>query len=400
MSNVINDKQFAALFNESISSNYAGALLFMNTDPDISLMKLRKVLEALCLLYANHYNYNFQGTDLSEQIDVLAKEKFISGVNKKAFHSVRKLTNKGVHIESNVTCNNDEVDLPAVRVGVLELLEFAFIDLNIGKKLPKYNLMVAGGQEFKNLWYKSITSPFFQEHCDLGKLYEKIAEEDEKLMLIDSCYIARLPSGFKFAIEYYESAIKKSSGNHIDFILRNKHRKITINPKSFDCLFCYALLCLKGKVKNKSSIDAQVIFQALLKRGYKNVHAYLGWSCYLNRNYTQAKKYLTHKKVNKNAFAMNKLGLLFLEGKACKVEMKNTLNYFNKAVDLGCDESMLKLGELYHQGAYVKKNDTLAKKYLLQSIEQGNVDAVIYLGKYYLEEALLKLKTSLEMLNT
>lgn len=49
---ITDDEQFAALFKESIASDYKDALLFTNVNPDISLLKFRKILESLCLLYA------------------------------------------------------------------------------------------------------------------------------------------------------------------------------------------------------------------------------------------------------------------------------------------------------------------------------------------------------------
>ncbi len=64
MSFVNNDEQFAALFKESIASDYKNALLLVNVSPDVSLFKFRRILETLCLLYAQRHNYEFTSKNL------------------------------------------------------------------------------------------------------------------------------------------------------------------------------------------------------------------------------------------------------------------------------------------------------------------------------------------------
>ena len=98
MNDLINDEQFAVLFKETIASDYKDALLFINVDPDISLMKFRKILESLCLLYKAHNDYEFSNDNLYEHIEELADNRIINGVNRESFHEVRRLTNPGVHI--------------------------------------------------------------------------------------------------------------------------------------------------------------------------------------------------------------------------------------------------------------------------------------------------------------
>ena len=393
MNLIIDDEQFAALFKESIASDYKDALMFMNVNPDISLMKFRKVLESLCLRYAARYDYTFKGANLSERITELSKQQFICGVNKESFHEVRDLTNTGVHIKK---ISKEELISNAVnsRKGVLNLLEHAFLDLKLGQRVPKYEIKCAGGQEQKDLWYTCLSSFDYNDHFRLGRVYQELAEGYERLALDNTHFISWSDFNFVFAAECYKRAFQFCSGKHVDSIIQTKGKGISITPDSYDSLFCYALLCLKGKIENKSKINAQVMLNTLVNRGYADAYAYLGWSYYLDENYKKACKYLTHKKANHNAFALHKLGVLFSEGKACPVNIDATIDYFYKAAELGCPESMLELGKLYHQGEVVDKNDLLAQAYLQKSIIGGNEDAVIYFDDNYLKMKDIILKAT------
>lgn len=389
MNMIVDDKQFAALFKESITSDYADALLFMNANPDVSLLKFRKVLESLCLLYAEHYNYKFANNNLSDRITELAEQTFICGVNKELFHEVRDLTNTGVHIKK---ISKEELFSNAVtsRRGVLNLLEYAFLDLGIGKEIPKYEMTFSGGQEQKNLWYICLSSADYSDHFRLGKIYQELAEGYERLAFDDESFSICPSAKFVFAAECYKSAFQLCSGKHVDSITQAKG--ISIAPDSYESLFCYALLCLKGEIGNKGKTDAQIMLHALVNRGYIDAYAYLGWSYYLDKDYKKAHKYLTHNKVSLNIFTYHKLGVLYSEGKASSINIDAAIDNFLKAAELGCSKSMFELGKLYHQGEVVDKNDLLAQTYLQKSIIGGNEDAIVYLDDNYLKikEIILK----------
>ena len=391
MNLIINDERFAALFKESIASDYKDALMFMNVNPDISLMKFRKVLESLCLRYAARYDYTFKGANLSERITELSKQQFICGVNKESFHEVRDLTNTGVHIKK---ISKEELISNAVssRKGVLNLLEHAFLDLGMGNEIPKYEMTFAGGQEQKNLWYSCLSSFDYNDHFRLGRVYQELAEGYERLALDNTYFISWSDSNFVFAAECYKRAFQFCSGKHVDSIIQTKGKGISISSESYESLFCYALLCLKGKIGNKGKTDAQIMLHALVNRGYRDAYAYLGWSYYLDKDYKKAHKYLTHNKINLNIFTYHKLGVLYSEGKASSINIDAAIDNFHKAAELGCSKSMLELGKLYHQGEVVDKNDLLAQTYLQKSIIGGNKDAIVYLDDNYLKikEIILK----------
>lgn len=393
MNDLINDEQFASLFKESIASDYKDALLFMNVDPDISLMKFRKILESLCLQYKEHNNYDFDSDKLYEQIDELAESNIIHGINRESFHEVRMLTNPGVHITNDKANENIDVitkeelikSVIESRKGVLNLLEHAFLGLSIGKKLPDYEIKMAGGQEFKNLWFSSLSSSDYNDFFPLGELYQELAECYESLIQKDNSYVTRSNSMFVFSAESYKNAFQLCSGKTIDDVISYQREKISIHPDSYGSLFNYALLCLKGKVFEHSSIEAKIILRALITREYTDAYSYLGWQSYIDEDFKSAHKYLTHKKATKNIFTFHKLGVLYTEGKACSVDINAAINYFEKAADLGDADSMFELGKLYHSTREGLQDDERAQTYLAKAVSMGNVDAAIYFDDHYLK---------------
>lgn len=393
MNMITDDEQFAALFKESIASDYKDALLFMNVNPDISLMKFRKILESLCSLYAEHYNYKFDNNNLHKQINELAGECFICGVNKESFHDVRILTNGGVHIENKGSYKSDEIVSKDVliknavesRKGVLNLLEHAFLELNIGKEVPKYEIKLAGGQEYKDLWYNCLHSSDYKAHFRLGIMYQALAQGYERLALDDESFSTWPSSKFVFAAECYKSAFQFCSGKGVDSIIETEGKGISITSASYESLFSYALLCLNGKVETNSKTDAQIILHALINRGFIDAYSYLGWSYYLNGDYKKAHKYLTHSKINLNVFTFHKLGVLYLEGRACSINITLGIDCLNKAADLGCANSMFELGRLYQKGELVKQDDVLAQEYLQKSIVRGSREAIDFFDDNYLK---------------
>ena len=393
MNNIIDDEQFAALFKESIASNYKDALLFMKADPDISLMKFRKILELLCLLYKEHYSYEFESKKLYEQIDELGSNDIISGVISESFHEVRMLTNPGVHIPCDIGYEKDDIaakdklknNAIESRKGILNLLEHAFLGLGIDKELPTYKMKVAGGQEQKNLWFMSLTSNHHNDHFRLGELYQELAECYERLIPEDITFVERSNSMFVIATESYKTSFQLVSKKSIRSVIDSQGKGISISPESCDALFNYSLLCLKGKVDNQGAVEAKIILRALIKRGFIDAYSYLGWQNYVDEDYKNAFKFLNHKKVTQNVYTFHKLGILYSEGKACPINIDRAIDCFQRAAELGDTESMFELGKLYHKATEVDNNDILAQEYLGKAVVRGHVDSVMYLDDNYLK---------------
>lgn len=384
MSTINNDEQFAALFKESIASDYKNALLLMNVSPDVSLFKFRKILETLCLLYAQHHSYEFTNKNLWEQINELADISAIHGADRELFHGVRELTNDGVH---NKELGNEILLSKALvsRKEVLDLLESAYLSLGLGERLPQYELIDVGGQEHKDLWFNCLISCDYKEYLSLGDFYEKMGKVFESEDLDEKSFTARAQTMYSFAAESYKSAFQLCSKKTITDVISTDDKQISIAQQSHQILFKYALLCLNNKVDNLHITEVTILLNALAKRGFYAAYAYLGWCHYLGEDYKKAHKYLNHKKAEHTVFLYQRLGVLYSSGKASSINGDKAVESFKKAVRLGCNKSMFELGKIYYKGELVKKDDELAQNYLCQAIATGNLDAVLYLDEKYLK---------------
>ncbi|WP_239022745.1 DUF4145 domain-containing protein [Pseudoalteromonas distincta] len=384
MSTINNDEQFAALFKESIASDYKNALLLMNVSPDVSLFKFRKILETLCLLYAQHHSYEFTNKNLWEQINELADISAIHGADRELFHAVRELTNDGVH---NKELGNEILLSKALvsRKKILDLLESAYLSLGLGERLPQYELIDVGGQEHKDLWFNCLISCDYKEYLSLGDFYEKMGKVFESEDLDEKSFTARAQTMYSFAAESYKSAFQLCSKKTITDVISTDDKQISIAQQSHQILFKYALLCLNNKVDNLHITEVTILLNALAKRGFYAAYAYLGWCHYLSEDYKKAHKYLTHKRAEHTVFLYQRLGVLYSSGKASLINGDKAVESFKKAVGLGCNKSMFELGKIYYKGELVKKDDELAQNYLCQAIATGNLDAVLYLDEKYLK---------------
>lgn len=384
MSTINNDEQFAALFKESIASDYKNALLLMNVSPDVSLFKFRKILETLCLLYAQHHSYEFTNKNLWEQINELADISAIHGADRELFHAVRELTNDGVH---NKELSNESLQGKALasRTKILDLLESAYLSLGLGERLPQYELIDVGGQEHKDLWFNCLISCDYKEYLRLGDFYEKMGEVFESEDLDEKSFTARAQTMYSFAAESYKSAFQLCSKKTITDVISADDKQISIAQQSHQILFKYALLCFNNKVDNLHITEVTILLNALAKRGFYAAYAYLGWCYYLGEDYKKAHKYLNHKKAEHTVFLYQRLGVLYSSAKASSINGNKAVESFKKAVRLGCNKSMFELGKIYYKGELVKKDDELAKNYLCQAIATGNLDAALYLDEKYLK---------------
>jgi len=384
MNLINNDTQFASIFKESITSDYKAALLFMNVNPDVSLFKFRKILESLCLRYAEHYHYKFNTDNLCDQINELLANDFICGVHKESFHTVRMLTNEGVH---DTESNREVLSRYAVdaREGVLSLLEDAFLNLKLGHKIPEYEVLEPGGQEHKDLWFSCLSSTDYNEHFRLGELYQELAEVYKRSIMKEADFIHRSNLMYSLAAECYKNAFQFCSKKSIESVLDARVKKVSIAQESHLLLFRYAYLCVNDKVGNKSQNDGITLLNILVKRGFSSAYATLGWTYYLREEYKKAYKYLTHKKAEKSAFIFYNLGVLYLSGKACEVNGENAIIFFKKAAELGCIESIFELGKLYHCGIMIGKDDDLAQQYLHKAVVSGHGGAAVYLENNYFD---------------
>jgi len=393
----MNDKQFVALFGEPIESEYNDALMLMDVHADASLMMFRKAIESLCLKLARHYNHEFISTGLHDQINELASETFINGITKKSFHKVRRKTNTGVHQRENVKNkeNSNRVDVieyknflkiqaMETRREILNLFELTCLDLRVVSRIPKYDLFEIGGQACKDLLYRCLHSTDYKDHFLLGLVYQALADDHANITENDNNLANRLNSHYRFASECYKNSFYYSTGLRTVDLITKKCKGTAINPNGYDSLFHYVMLSITQKIDELNLPEEEDILRALVKRRYSDAYAPLGWKRYQMGHYKEGLKIISNPKATKSNFSLHKQGLIYLEGKACPVDINLSLKYWLQASELGCPDSLFALGKLYHKGDQVEADAALAKEYLNQAIASGSYEALCYMTEDFI----------------
>ena len=398
MLEVNTDLDFAKLFSQQIHECYQTALEFLSDNPDYSLLKFRKIIELLSKFIAERRAIDFKNDNLFEQINMLFEEGIISKNIKNTFHQLRKLCNDGVHIkapieeqdDSNFVKNAEEsIKNKAVqcRKLIIELFEDLYVQVPLGKELPKFTLADLSQQGLKKIIFDAaIDSSSYHAKLKAGIAYEAIATKnsrDEGLLARDS-FVYNQSSLFKIAAAHYEASYKLSS--NVDDYYMNPYslaKDISVNEYILrhcdtEPLYKYAILALNGWIGIEKEKEGMELLRVAVKRGNKEAIAYYGAHLYDSEEYTESKKYLEQAKEADSALAYRYLFYLYSDEKSPFQDHDIAYKYLNNAIEYGGIDSIGELGILYHKGIIVDKNDEKAEELLLDAIDKGSYAAKRY----------------------
>ena len=103
------------------------------------------------------------------------------------------------------------------------------------------------------------------------------------------------------------------------------------------------------------------------------------------QNYDEAVKLLSLSAQQDNRFALHALALTYLEGRGVKKAPNEAMKYFERAIQLGDDESMALVGTMHlHGDEHVTKDVPKAIELLQKAASSGNTFAQYKLGRTYL----------------
>ena len=88
---------------------------------------------------------------------------------------------------------------------------------------------------------------------------------------------------------------------------------------------------------------------------------------------------LTKKAKQGDAKAQHDLGLLYVEGKGIKKDLKLAFEWLSKSAEQGLSEAQCTFGYMYEIGEGIKQDSKLAVKWYILAAEQGNGVAQNYL---------------------
>ena len=384
MDSIISDVNFSKKFTQPISNDYKTALQFLTVYPDYSLFKFREIITCICKEISHYKKVDSSGVKLFDQITDLFECQIIHKSFEGNLHEARKLCNAGVHksIPSISSDNKKSFEenngifkekASRVRQLIVEIFEDAFLILKPNEKLPKVELIQAGEQEHKEILFNAASSQCHKEKLKAGIIYESLAEKyefDAPSLLVSGDFLQHQNYLFKSAAINYESSYKTSVDiNKEDYILKFC---------SLEPLYKYSLIASDGRLGDEHIEHGYKLMKVAADRGYIQAVADYGSFLYYKKEYSFAKEYLDKAVEHDEPLAYRCLSVYYREGLACDIDKDLSLDYLNRAVDLGCADAKGDIGQAYHEGIIVKQDNETAERFLKEAIKLGSMSAQYY----------------------
>ena len=164
------------------------------------------------------------------------------------------------------------------------------------------------------------------------------------------------------------------------FLYLTKHE----NDKSFLFLFLAHLYYNKNKIIEKDLIKSKKYYEISANLNNKYALNVLG-ILYLNgegvdKNYFKAKQYFELSAKQNFSYAYNNLGLIYRKGYGVKQDYSKAFEYYEKSAKLNNSYALHLLGYMTANGQGIKQNYLKAKEYYELSAKRNSSTAVLYLG--------------------
>jgi len=378
------DVDFANQVSVVIDEDYRTAIELLNDNPDYSLLKFRKITEELCVLIADKTAFEFSTNSLFDRIEALDDSRIINRNTKHIFHELRIICNDGVHNNKDSQVNDDTTFIQetknkclekskTARKHIIELFEDIYLLLKLGRKLPKISHVNSSDYGIKQIIFDAAVNPSYLSKLKAGIAYETIAEQATVGMplVVENSFKLHHDGLLKLAASHYESAFKLSFEKSIYSSSPEKLYQYC----DAESLFRSAKIAASGLVNGVTGEEAFKYIKIAADRGYNEAIAYYGAYLYDEERYDESKEYLN--KAMKVDSAMGNRYLFYIYSEV-DFDPKLAMEHLEKAIELGCSDSIGELGALYHKGFIVEKDIDKAEVLLLDGISKGSYFAKRY----------------------
>lgn len=385
----ITDVDFFLQLGADIGNWYNEAVEVQSLFPDLSLMRFRQVIEALCKQMAHATNVNlFNSDNLYESIVALNQAGIISKLVAGKLHQVRIAANRRVHAKDNEGDKRVSKDIAIkVRDIIVSLLAdigpvlypneggYTFTPKTI--KTRERDEMISKGLNSLEAKDKFLAGLAFQANADdyAGSLSDLVLTEKQRV------HVGSLTAS---AARFLKSAIEIDA--ELDDIpiphwaTPEKYNSIVYSRAKVEYLYNFALIAYDLDEQYGFRRDAERAIQAAADKGHLPSIAMLGVHKYRSRDYKEAYTLLTKAAGVGELTALRYLYFYFVEGEACEVDEEEAKKYIQKAIELGCVTSMYQYGIDLDSGLKLNKNKSQAMYYLQCAADSGYVPAKQYLS--------------------
>lgn len=391
---VMDDVEFVKCFNGVIAAHYQEAARYQKTLPEFALMRMRQVVEGLCLELASHVGLTVP-TD--HTLIKLIKDLKVSGKFKKAIaddlHHIRIQANKFVHVEKAVSPGQpskvqSDIELADIvqtcrtalcRVlvafacsiknvtGITELLQRQFAVMSQEELIAKAVTSLKPNDKFlAGVAVDAITQDFLSKEVGL------ILTEQQKFHYFS---LQRLAATFYLAAIELDANLDEVPSQYLSEI----GDRLAFTRCDTEYLFRFADVVVHGDIGEELKAKGVTALESAAKKGHVPAKALLAGIYYQNANYEPALK-LALAAVDAGEFrAVKILFYYYAEGNACAIDKTMARRYLDIGVENGYLPALTLLGQELCIGERLDKQKAAGLQYLQQAAEQGDPDAIKFI---------------------
>jgi TPR repeat protein len=433
MNKIKTDIELSQAFGIEISEDYQMALELLYIDASSSLLKFRKITEALCSLALEGNNFDSQGSNLNSCITKLSDTKVIHHKLKVRLHKVRKLGNDSAHPSVNAFKGGDKQAIQKlqqtysvqVKEDAITARELTVRNMEgmykVINKTPDYiNVTIEeiSDKSGNATLAKAATTPCFKTNLKAGKIYESLANEMRIKDLLNDTFesIYRCTGLKKLAATQYELAYRLSSNqdkNHEAARLKNRtqfvqkkseteadfearidsitaHYTDTFLKEESNPEALYLYWKINGEfhfLSGEVPADCDWMLEASAKLGHPEAQAEFGDVLFKEGRIPEALLMLEESIKSDIDFGYRCLAGIYGDPNFEDYDTSIAFKYLNRGVEVNGPECLFSLGKLYHEGKWLEQSEAKAIELILRSIQIGSFGA----ETYYLEK-IVKVK--------
>lgn len=397
------DLEVAKAISVTVHENYTDALDFIETKPDYSLLKFRKIIEEICTITARAKNIRLTSEcrGLASEIDYLFKSKAISYELKNNLHNVRMNCNHGVHVglmnnNGGKECCQKQHDIfldKAAKVRQLTLTVFKELyQANNNESELVVTLVPVGKHQLKEFIFDATIKFDEKSKFKAGLLCESLHDTllRESPLLVPHTISVQGDFLVKQALAFYDAAVMISADvdhNYKRLRLHNPditYEEIICNHGKLEYLYNYGTLAVKMDLSKDLVKTGASYLRASAERGYAESEAFYGGYLYeVEKSYDRSFEFLTKAADKAVAFSYRLLSSYYCDGEATEKNDSLALSYIQKAINAGCADSKSDLAYAYLEGTYVEKDVEKARVLIDEARAEGSWHAEsVYLHKF------------------
>lgn len=393
------DIEFVEVFGSKIADLYAEAAKFQLSLPDFSLLRMRQVVEALCIALAEHVGLALPDSPNLYQLIVDLKD---SGKFKKAIaddlHFVRIEANKYVHKESQKSASKeDEAENPLAALqettqNCRDALCRILVDFARSIK-GEVHASVLQQRQFSKLTHQDLIAIAITSLNPKDKFLAGVATDALTQAFLNSVPNVVLTEQQKFhywsllrlSATWYSAAIELDAElDQVSLSHRtgpNQAEKLTLSRSNPEYLYRFAEVVVHGDIGEDWKAKGVLALQAAVSKGHAASKALLGGLLYLDENYDAALKLLLDAHAAGELRALKVLFWYYAEGKACQPDLVKARQYLDYGVERGFIPAIALLGRCLYEGEYLEKDPDKGREYLEFAVNLGDRNSALVLEK-------------------